>query len=78
MSQCVVITSQGFLKTANNEHCSSFVIVSHSEYSQLNSHKSVSAQDAAIAIGFGFSVVFGLGYLTTYAVAVAKRVIKLI
>lgn len=78
MSVCVEITSEGFLKTTGTELCSSFVLVSSAEYQNLSSHQSVSAQDASMAIGFGFAVVLGLGYLSTYGVALAKRLINLV
>ncbi|MDN3686141.1 hypothetical protein QW180_31310 [Vibrio sinaloensis] len=50
-------------------------MISSTEYDHLTTHQSVSAQEASAAIGFGFAVVFGLGYLTTYGVGVGKRLI---
>lgn len=75
MAICVDVTSEGFLRHSDSAVCESYMMVSSSEYSDLMNHQSVSAQDASMAIGFGFAVVFGLGYLSTYAVGVCKRVI---
>ncbi|MFB9216514.1 single-stranded DNA-binding protein [Vibrio sinaloensis] len=75
MSVCVTITSEGFLKRVETEHCQAYVMISSTEYDHLTTHQSVSAQEASAAIGFGFAVVFGLGYLTTYGVGVGKRLI---
>ncbi|WP_260261724.1 single-stranded DNA-binding protein [Vibrio intestinalis] len=58
--------------------CSAYVLVSSSEYDSLLTHKSLTPLDVSAAVGFGFTVVFGLGYLSTYGVALAKRLIKLI
>lgn len=78
MPICVDVTSEGFLHKTDTENCQAYVLVSTSEYADLSAHKSVSAQEASIAIGFGFAVVFGIGYLPTYGVAVAKRLINLL
>jgi len=78
MPVCVDFTPEGFLKESGTSECQAYVLVSSNEYADLSAHKSVSAQDAATAITFGFSVVVGLGFLATYVVAVAQRVIKLI
>ena len=78
MPACVDFTTEGYLKKIESDDCQAYVLVSSSEYADLAAHKSVSAQDAATAITFGFSLVFGLGFLATYGVAVAQRVIKLI
>ncbi|NRB69766.1 MAG: hypothetical protein HRU48_20765 [Vibrio sp.] len=78
MPACVDFTPEGFLKESGTSDCQAYVLVSSNEYADLSAHKSVSAQDAATAITFGFAVVFGLGFLTTYGVALAQRIIKLI
>ncbi|RBW67239.1 single-stranded DNA-binding protein [Vibrionales bacterium C3R12] len=76
MPVCVDITSEGFLQQINVDTCEAYILVTASEYTDLNTHQSVSAADASLAIGFGFSIVFGLGYLTTYGFGVGQRLIK--
>lgn len=76
MAACVNFTSEGFLKRTDATTCKAYVLVSSSEYNDLSAHKSVSPAEASAAIGFGFAVVFGLGYLSTYAVGVSKRLIR--
>ncbi|MFW7526644.1 hypothetical protein ACODM8_21320 [Vibrio ostreicida] len=82
MPACVDFTPEGFVYSkpvsGDSPDCQAFVLVSSNEYSDLSAHKSVSAQDAATSITFGFAVVFGLGFLSTYGVALAQRIIKLI
>ncbi len=78
MAQCVDFTSEGFLRKSGTENCEAYVLVSSSEYADMVAHQSVSASEASVAIGFGFAVVFGIGFLPTYGVAVAKRVIRLL
>ncbi|MDA0148340.1 single-stranded DNA-binding protein [Vibrio sp. LaRot3] len=82
MAMCIDIAANGVLVSQGQitrpSDCTAFVMVSSAEYSQLMTHQSLSPAQVGTAVSFGFAIVFGLGYLSTYGVALAKRLIKLI
>jgi len=75
---CVSANQQGFLKVTGQdlESCSSYVLVSKSDYDYWFEYISVSPADVSLSIGFGVSVVLVLGFLSTYPIKVALNLIR--
>lgn len=78
MAVCVKADPHGQLYLNRTADCRDFVMITSQEYNSLVSHQTVTAVDAGSAISFGFAVVFGLGFLSTYVVSVGKKLIRMI
>ncbi len=75
---CVSINSQGFLQKTNTEIdlCNSYILVSKSDYDYWFDYLSVTPSDVGSSIGFGFAVIFVLGFMTSYPIKLALNLIR--
>ncbi|MFH4666645.1 single-stranded DNA-binding protein [Vibrio cidicii] len=81
MPVCALPNSQGFLAVTEvplSECDGGYVAVTVQDYDYLMSYTRITPADAGEAFGYGFALVFGVGYLGTYAIYIAKKVINLI
>ncbi|EGQ9207027.1 single-stranded DNA-binding protein [Vibrio cholerae] len=81
MPVCALPNSQGFLAVTDkplNECHGGYVAVTIQDYDYLMSYTRITPTDAGLAFSFGFMAVFALGYLSTYAVYVGKKLINLL
>ncbi|WP_140301388.1 single-stranded DNA-binding protein, partial [Vibrio parahaemolyticus] len=58
--------------------CSGYVMVTAQEYDTLMSYTQLTPGEISQAFGLGFTLVFVGGYLSTYAIKMAIRLIKLL
>lgn len=75
---CVSVNPQGFLKTTGQdlESCTSYVLVSKSDYDYWFDFVSVSPADVTTAFSFGFAAVLGIGFLASYPIKIALNLIR--
>ncbi|QNE01028.1 single-stranded DNA-binding protein [Vibrio vulnificus] len=81
MAVCALPNAQGFLAVTEvplPECDGGYVAITVQDYDYLMSYTRITPSEAGEAFGYGFALVFGFGYLTTYAVYIAKKVINLI
>ncbi|MBF9000487.1 single-stranded DNA-binding protein [Vibrio nitrifigilis] len=83
MSVCLIPNSDGFLAVTDTslEDCgdsSGYIGITVDEYNTLSSYTQITAADAGSAFSFGFFAVFAVGYLSTYAIKIAIRLIRTI
>lgn len=79
MPVCVA-PANGYLKIVPVavEQCQAYVLVTQSEYSDWMTTLELSPSTISSAFGFGLSAVLITGYLSSYGVGLAKKLIRLI
>ncbi|MFM2592380.1 single-stranded DNA-binding protein [Vibrio harveyi] len=81
MPVCALPNADGFLAVVSGidaSSCSGYVMVTAQEYANLMDYTQVTPNEISQAFGFGFTLVFAGGYLSTYAIKMAIRVIRLL
>lgn len=82
MPVCMLPNSEGFLAVVPDvqlEDCTNgYVAVTVQDYDFMMSYTQVTGAEITEAFGFGFAAVFTVGYLSTYAVKAALKLIRLI
>lgn len=75
---CVDINEQGFLfATASPiSECTSYILISRSNYDSFLSGLTVTAEDIATSFSFGFMAVIVVGYFAAWPVGIAKSLIN--
>lgn len=78
MALCVAIDDSGFVRhviDSTIDNCAHFILISSEQY-KLAVDPVLNPEDIASAFSWGFGAVVVIGYLSSYAVGVAKRLIK--
>ena len=80
MANCVIINSQKLLQVTSDslDACSDYILLSKQDYLFWFDALNVTLTDIGSAISFGIFIVFGMGYLKTYVVSVALKLIRMI
>lgn len=80
MANCVIINSQKLLQVTSDslDDCSDYILLSKQDYLFWFDALNVTLTDIGSAISFGIFIVFGMGYLKTYVVSVALKLIRMI
>lgn len=80
MPACAVPNSQGFLAVVDVDvnACTGFIVTTTQEYLYLTDYTQITPLEVSQAVGFGFTLIVGLGYLSTYGVQLALRIIRLL
>ncbi|ELE6596799.1 single-stranded DNA-binding protein [Vibrio parahaemolyticus] len=81
MPVCALPNADGFLAVLpeiDTTSCSGYVMVTAQEYGALMDFTQVTGSEATQMFGLGFSLVFFGGFISTYVINVALRLIRLI
>lgn len=78
MSVCTLVDESGYVRQSvqSVEECTGYVLVSPSEYHATANTFAPTSSGVASAFMWGFGAVVVVGYLSAYAVGVAKQVIN--
>ncbi len=78
MANCVVINSENLLQVTSDtlETCSDYILLSKQDYTFWFDALTITPTDIGSAISFGIFIVFGMGYLQTYAVGIGLKLIR--
>lgn len=81
MPVCMLPNSEGFVAVVPDvqlEDCTGgYVAVTVEDYNLMMSYTQITGAEITSAFGFGFAAVFAVGYLGTYAVKVALKLIRM-
>ncbi|WP_434998673.1 single-stranded DNA-binding protein [Vibrio scophthalmi] len=80
MPSCVMANAQGFLAVVSTDiaQCTGFIVVTPAEYEYVMGYTQITAIEATAAFSGAYSLVFVSGFLTTYVVKVAIKLVKLL
>jgi len=81
MPVCLTVNSQGFLNINSGESletCTGYIALTKQDYDLFMDYRQVTGSEISTAFGFGFTLVFVGGHLSTYGVKVALRLIRMI
>ncbi|EIC9816506.1 MULTISPECIES: single-stranded DNA-binding protein [Vibrio harveyi group] len=81
MPVCALPNADGFLAVVPDieaASCRGYVMVTAQEYDTLMSYTQLTPGEISQAFSLGFTLVFVGGYLSTYAIKMAIRLIKLL
>jgi hypothetical protein len=80
MAVCTLVDESGYVRQSvqSVEECTGYILVSPSEYHATVDTFAPTSEGIATAFSWGFGSVVVIGYLSAYAVGVAKRLINLI
>ncbi|MDK9765127.1 single-stranded DNA-binding protein [Vibrio sp. D420a] len=81
MPVCAIPNADGFIAAVPElevSTCSGFVMMSADEYQYVMAYTQITSTEMATYFAGGFALVFVFGFLQTYAVKAALRVIRLI
>jgi|TARA_Y100000588_G_C14207886_1_gene905401 hypothetical protein len=81
MPVCALPNADGFLAVVPEldvTDCAGYVMMSASDYQYFMAYTQITATEIATYFAGGFALVFVFGFLQTYAIKAALRVIRLI
>ncbi|HCG9215552.1 single-stranded DNA-binding protein [Vibrio parahaemolyticus] len=81
MPVCALPNADGFIAVVpevDAASCSGYVMVTAQEYGSLMDFTQVTGSEATQMFSLGFSLVFFGGFISTYAIKMAIRLIKLL
>ncbi|MCQ1056925.1 hypothetical protein LRP52_02420 [Photobacterium sp. ZSDE20] len=75
---CVDISEQGYLFVTPQglSECTSYVLVSSSNYDSYIADFEITAEEITEAFGYGFAAIIIFGYFAAYPVGIAKKLIR--
>ncbi|MGF1837618.1 single-stranded DNA-binding protein [Vibrio atlanticus] len=81
MPVCAIANSKGFLAVVPSvdvSSCSGYLMLKPDEYEFMMSYTQITSTEIATYFAGGFSLVFVFGFLSTYGIKAALKVIRLI
>lgn len=80
MAVCISVNELNELHLSNHsiDECNSYVLLTSLEYQSTTDLFTPTPESISIAFGWGFGAVVIIGYFSSYAVGIAKKIINLV